>query len=58
MTTPATSGMATSSFTRFASFSQTSSFMSCEPMFEICSPRSVAISLTWGTAASSCSTPT
>ena len=24
-----------------ASFSQTSSFMSCEPMFEICSPRSV-----------------
>ena len=58
MTTPSTSAIATSSLTRRASFSQTSSFMSCEPMFEICSPRSVASFLACGTAASSCSTPT
>jgi hypothetical protein len=58
MTMPLTSGMATSWFTRRASFSQTSSFMSCEPMFEICSPRSVASFFAWGTAASNCSTPT
>jgi hypothetical protein len=36
--------------TRFASFSQTSSFMSCEPMFEICSPRRFASFLACGTA--------
>jgi len=58
MTTPATSGIAASSFTRLASLSQTSSFMSCEPMFEICSPRRLASFLACGTAASSCSTPT
>lgn len=58
MTTPATSGMATSSLTRRASLNQTSSFMSCEPMLEICSPRSAASFFAWGTAASSCSTPT
>ena len=58
MTTPATSGIAVSSFTRRASFSQTSSFMSCEPMFEICSPRSAASFFACGTAASNWSTPT
>ena len=58
MTTPATSGIATSSLTRFASFSQTSSFMSCEPMFAICSPRMLASFFACGTAASNWSTPT
>jgi hypothetical protein len=58
ITTPATSGIATSALTRFASFSQTSSFMSCEPMLEICSPRRFAIFRASGTAAISCSTPT
>ena len=58
ITIPSTSGMATSSLTRRASFSQTSSFMSWEPMFAICSPRRVASFLAWGTAARSCSTPT
>jgi hypothetical protein len=53
MTTPATSGIAVSSLTRRASFSHTSSFMSCDPMFEICSPRILASFLACGTAASS-----
>jgi len=44
--------------TRRPNLNQTSSFMSWEPMFAICSPRSTASSCAWGTAASSCSTPT
>ncbi len=58
ITMPSTSGMAASSLTRRASFSQTSSFMSCEPMFATCSPRIAASFLAWGTAARSWSTPT
>ncbi len=58
MTTPSTSVIAMSSLTRRASLSHTSSFMSCEPMFEICSPLRFASFLAWGTAARSCSTPT
>ena len=58
MTMPSTSAIAPSSLTRLASFSQTSSFMSCEPMFATCSPRIVASFLAWGTAARSWSTPT
>ena len=34
----------------FASFSQTSSFMSCEPIFTICSPLMLAIFFISGTA--------
>jgi hypothetical protein len=55
---PATSGIAASSLTRLASLSQTSSFISCEPMFEICSPRRLASFLASGTALINCSTPT
>ncbi len=55
---PATSGFASSSFTRFASFSQTSSFMSWLPMLAICSPLTSAISFSCGTAWIRMSTPT
>ncbi len=58
MTTPATSGIATISLMRRASFSQTASFMSWEPMLAICSPRRFASFFAWGTAARSWSTPT
>jgi hypothetical protein len=58
MTTPDTSGLASSSLMRVASLIHTESFMSCEPMFEICSPVSRASFLASGTASSSSFTPT
>jgi hypothetical protein len=42
---PETSGLARISFTRLPSFSHTSSFMSWLPMLAICSPETVAMSL-------------
>ena len=58
MTMPSTSFIAVSSLIRRASLNQTSSFMSWEPMLEICSPRRFASFFAWGTAARSWSTPT
>ena len=58
MTIPSALPLFSSSFTRLASFSQTSLFISCEPMFEICSPFIVAILFISGTAAMSLSTVT
>src|SRR6185436_12690693 len=55
---PATSDFARISFTRFASFSHTSSFMSWLPMLAICSPLTSAISFISGTALIRMSTPT
>src|SRR3954453_283584 len=52
MTMPSTSEDATSSLMRLASFSQSSSFMSCDPLLAICWPRRVANVLACGTAAS------
>ncbi len=57
MTMPSTSAIAPSSLTRLASFSHTSSFMSCDPMLEICSPLSIASFFACGTALINCSTP-
>jgi hypothetical protein len=58
MATPATSGFASTSFTLFASFSHTSSFMSWLPMLATCSPVTSARSLSSGTAWIRMSTPT
>jgi len=58
MAMPATSGFAKISFTRLASLSHTSSFMSWLPMLATCSPLTSAISFNCGTAAINASTAT
>ena len=50
ITMPSTSGDGSSSLMRFATFSMISNDMSCEPMFEICSPLMFARSVAPGTA--------